>query len=164
MAVQNKGAIGQFIPTTQIRSTRELFDFANNVSVILNTKDSGWYVQEEFMNGQVFFPDPSTRNQNNTEIFYRQVFRKVINFGTLPNNATKRVAHNIDITDNVTFTRIYGTANDPASHIYRPLPYVGDSSSENIELNVDGSDVIVRTGGNQTAYTIVYIILEYLKQ
>ena len=113
---------GSFIPTTNIWSVEEiqaanispelkevlirLYQNLNRMALSINSRDAGYYATSEFVNGQLFFPNPSLSSASTSYPAYRQVFRSVINFGTLPNNATISVAHNIPITAGYTFTRI----------------------------------------------------------
>lgn len=166
---------GSFIPTTQVWDVDELMSIdvkspefkellvrlyqnINNIALVLNTKDSGYYVDSEFVNGQVLFPDPTTTNSR-----MRQVFRKLINFGALPNAGTKSVAHGLSPNSSWVFTRIYGCATDPVGFNYIPLPYASPTAANNIELSVSSTNVTVVTGSNRSAFTICYIILEFVK-
>lgn len=141
----------------------ELFQNINDIALVLNIKDSGYYVPTEFVNGQIFFPNPALSSTTSDSPVYRQVFRKVINFGTLPNAGTTSVAHGLTIDSNFTFTRIYGAATDPST-TFIPLPYSSTTLVNNIELSVDTTNVNITTGIDRTGFTITYIILEYIKQ
>jgi hypothetical protein len=170
---------GLFIPTTniweldQLQSSdlskdaiRELlvrlYQNVNNIAIALNLKDSGYYFQQEFINGQLLFVDPSQIAPN---LNGRQIFRTVVNFGSLPNTTTTSVPHNIDVTQTFSFTRIYGVASDPVNFSYIPLPYSSTVAvANNIELYVDSNNVNITTGIDQSAYTISYVILEYVKE
>jgi len=169
---------GAFIPTTDIFDIktvdvkspefRELFirlyQTVNDIANSLNIRDAGYYVQEEFVNGQVYFPNPSLSSTTAQTPTYRQVFRKVINFGALPNATTKSVAHGIATDANFTFTRIYGCASDTSGLVYIPLPYSSPTLTENVKVYADNTNVVVTTGDNKAAYTTTYIVLEYIKQ
>lgn len=85
-----------------------------------------------------------------------------INFGTLPNTGTKSVAHNIPITVGVTFTRIYATASDTAGSLYIPIPFVETTGNE-IQIDVDATNVNITTTSDRTNFTICYVVLEYIK-
>ena len=143
-----------------------LYQTVNNIALLLNIKDTGYYVQEEFINGQAYFPDPALSSTTQQAPTFRQVYRMVVDFGALPNTATKTVAHNIpDIAVlNVTGTRIYGVATDPVAKTFLPLPYASNTAGASIELSVDATNVIITTGSNRTNYTVCYVVFEYLKQ
>lgn len=175
----NQSNPGLFVPTTNVWDVARLYEVdvntpefkellvrlyqnVNNIAISLNWKDTGFYLQEEFVNGQVFFPNPLLSSQTTQTPTYRQVFRSVVNFGALPNAGTKSVPHNIVITSGYTFTRIYACATDPLNS-FIPIPYAS-TAGDNIELNVDVTNVNIKTLSNRTNYTTTYVVLEYIKQ
>jgi len=166
---------GQFVGTTQIydlgRSNVNSEDFTvrlrqnfNNLILALNIKDSGYYAQEEFVNGQLFYPDYSVVNSHTSApATYRQVFRKVIDCGALPNAANKTVAHNINLTNAFVFTRIYGCATNPTIPGGIPLPYSSTVLANNIEVQITAANVSITTAANYAAYTKSHVVVEYIK-
>jgi hypothetical protein len=171
---------GAFVPTTNIwdpsqldgiegltPALRELlvrmYQNINTLALVLNAKDSAIYNTDEFVNGQLFYPDPTLSSSTSTVATFRNVYRMVVNFGALPNAGLKSVLHNIPITSGFTFTRIYGAASDTTGLTYLPLPYVDAAATDNIQLDVDQFDVNITTTSDRTNYTVTYIILEYLK-
>lgn len=167
---------GAFIPTTDVFDVSQgnidpssdegkllmvrLRQNMNNMALITNIKDSGYYLPAEFVNGQLYFPNPDATitNPGAKNAVYRQVYRMLVNFGALPNAATKSVAHTIpNINADFTFTRMYGTATDPVGLLYIAVP------NADITLTADATNVNVTTVANLTAYTRCYIVLEYLK-
>lgn len=173
MATGNQ--FGAFVPTTDVfdlpanpdMSSDEwriflvrLRQSINNMALVTNIKDSGYYLPSEFVNGQLYFPntDPLITNPAGKAATYRQVYRIVVDFGALPNTATKSVAHGIaNISSTFTFTRMYGAATNPVGLLYLPIP------NSDITLSADATNVNVTTVANLTAYTRTYIVLEYLK-
>jgi len=165
MAYPENANTGMFLPTTFIMDTddqRELIiRLYQNLGFICNTvnlKDTGYYALEEFNTGQSFFPDPALNSTTPQTPIFRNAFRLVINFGALPNTATKSVAHGISVTANTTWTKIMATATDPVALIGFPIPTTGTT------ITVDAANVNITTGANMTAYTKCIVILEYLKQ
>lgn len=174
----NQRDIGAFLPTTAVFDTTQLnskyitpadlqeafvlqYQNYNNIANILNVKDTGYYLTTEINTSQKWFqptsaaPDgPLTRN----------AYRVVVNFGALPNTATKSVAHNIEglTAGSFFWTFIGGYATDAAA-MGIPLPYSSGTLNANIELNADATNVNVTTSIDYTAYTTCYIVLEYLK-
>lgn len=140
-----------------------LYQNLNNISLSINARDAGYYDTREFLNSQVFFPNPTLNSATLTSPTYRSVFRKVINFGALPNAGAKSVAHGITCTAATSFTRIYGCATDPVALAYIPLPYASPVLANNISIDVNATNVTITTGSNRTAFTICYVILEYLQ-
>lgn len=171
---------GAFVPTTNIWDVYQIYSIEitspefkellvrlyqniNNISLALNLKDTGYYTLQEFLNSQAFFPNPSLTTTTDSQPVYRQVFRTVVNFGTLPNAGTTTVAHNINVTSGYSFTRIYGAATNTARTSFIPLPFASPTLNENIKLEVTNTDVSITTGIDRTAYTVTYVILEYIK-
>lgn len=179
--ISSQSNFGAFVPTTNVWDVSRIYETdisspefkelivrlyqnINNIALVLNIKDSGYYVQEEFLNGQLFFPNPSLNSTTAQSPTYRQAFRKVINFGTLPNATSTSVAHNINITSGYSFTKIYGASTNNTQTSFIPLPFSSPTLNQNIKLEVTNTDVIVTTGIDMTSYTTTYIILEYIKQ
>lgn len=179
----NPQQVGSFVPTTNIWADAQrlssaemtspefrqllvnLYENVGLIATVLNTKDTGYYERSNFVNGQVFFPNPDLNSATQLRPTVRQVFRQVVNFGTLPNATTKSVAHQIPITSLVSFTRIYATASDRTNKAYIPIPYVDvGTPANNIQIDVDATNVSITTGADYTAYTLCYVVLEYLKQ
>lgn len=148
------------IPENLEQKDIKLRQYLNDIASATNTKDSGLYDAIETITGQQFLPTFSTQTQANAT--YRTVFRKVIDFGALPNTATKSVAHGITFGSTLSATKIYGAATDPAT-LWIPLPYASPTLANNIELNLDATNVNVITGSNRTNFTRCFIILEYIK-
>jgi hypothetical protein len=46
---------------------------------------------------------------------------------------------------------------------YIPLPYASPTLVNNIQLSVDATNVTITTGIDYSAYTVTYVILEYIK-
>lgn len=180
-SIPSQANFGSFVPTTNIWDIQQLqqlnidpqlkellvrlYQNINTISLSLNTRDAGYYVEQEFLNGQVFFPNPSLSSTTPQAPTMRQVFRKVINFGALPNATTATVAHGIEIQDFYSFTRIYGTASDTTAMTYIPIPYSSAGAViSNIEISVDQNDVTISTSDDYSSYNVCYVILEYIKQ
>jgi len=122
----------------------------------VNTKVSGLYLPQEIASFKQYFT-PSDPMQN------RAVYRKVIDFGTLPNAGTKSVAHGIAFDANSSLTHLYAAATDPVALIYIPIPYASPTLANNIEIYLDAANVNIVTGSNRTAFTICYVVIEWLK-
>lgn len=142
----------------------KLYTNLNKIVLALNAKDTGYYVLEEFLTGQQFFSNPNRSDTQSRGSIQRSTFRKVINFGVLPNTTTTTIAHNINILSGYSFTRIYGTATNDNCTSFIPIPYASPTDSENISLEVTNTDIVITTGSDRTSYTTCYIVVEYIKQ
>jgi len=172
--------LGSYIPTTQVWDIEELqqadvkspafkellirlYQNINNIAQVINDKDTGLYNTSEFVCGQTYFPNPNAA-ANGAPDTRRQVYRQVVNFGTLTVNGLNTVAHHIPINSSFTVTRIYGAATDPVANLWIPLPYVA-AAGNNIALWADDTNVYINTlGTDRSSYTITYVVIEYLKQ
>ena len=169
---------GLYLPTTDVfdslnlqnidPSSREFKDFLtrlrqtiNSISIAVNLKDTGYYITDETANGQLYFPDPALDSTTAKLPTFRNVFRKVIDFGALLNNAAKPIAHGITITPDISFTRIYATATDPSTS-FIPIPYASSTAADIVELSVNATHVTITTGSDRTGYTTTYVVLEWI--
>lgn len=171
---------GAFVPTTQVwdvarfyqvdvesREFKELlvrmYQQINLIATVLNVKESGMYPLQEFVTSMQWFEDPALNSSTAQQPELRQVIRKVIDFGTLPNAAgTKSVPHGLTITGATRFTHIYATASDPTTPSFIPIPYASSILADNIELSVDAMNVNITVGKNRSTYTTTYVVLEFI--
>jgi hypothetical protein len=176
---------GSFVPTTNVWDVSEIYSIEkidpklqellvrlyqnlNLMSLTLNTKESGFYVLNQFVDGNVWFPNPTLNSNSSTTPALRQEYIKVIYYTTpLPNAGstagTVPIPHGITITAATTFTQIYATANDTTGNNYIPIPYASPTLANNIEIKVDATNVTIITGSNRTNFTQTYIVLRYLQ-
>ncbi len=150
-----------FLPTTfyfpeEPDQLREQLNLKyTDITQRLNSKDIGSYELLEVQNGQTWFGD-NPRNK-------REAFRKVINFGVLPNATSKSVAHGINFTANYQVTKILGVSTSGGGFNAIPLPFASPVLANNISVEVDGTNVTVTTGINRPGFSKTVIVLEYLK-
>jgi hypothetical protein len=177
------GQFGAFGPTTQVWDVGELqninvnspefkellvrmYQNLNLMTLVLNAADKGIYDTQEFLNGQQWFPDPTTNSTTAISSHYRTPLRKVINMGALKNTGTTSQLHGITVSDTLRWTRIYGVATAPGtSHPALngiPLPYVSTTAGSIVELNVTSTTVNAITNDDKSAFTYCYVVLEYL--
>lgn len=131
-----------------------LVENINSISVALSDKDVGIYSEFEILSGQKYFP-----LSGGTQ---RATYRKVIDFGALPNTTTKTVAHGLDSAWAYKFTRIYCVSSDSTSKVYVPIPYASSTTADIIELWVDSTNINIKTGKDRTAFDTTYVVIEYL--
>ena len=89
----------------------------------------------------------------------KPIFRKVVEFGALPNNTTKNVPHGITDLDRV--ISLEGVAENSIFNNYLPLSY--PTGTARVELLIQGADVRVVTSDNFSDWTRTHIIIEYTK-
>ena len=137
-------------------SERNIFlrEYFNSIAASVNDKESGIYSTLEVPTGASV--SPSFSQQDEESFTTHAIFRKIVNTGALPNNATKSVAHGIDFTSGLTAMKIMGTATRPSTSII-PIPGTG------VSLNIDATNVNLVTTANMSAYTRSFVIIEYIK-
>lgn len=86
------------------------------------------------------------------------IYRKVINFGNLPNNSTKRVSHNISNLGRI----IRFDAISSYQTTILPIPYVSDTTAYDINIYFTDTEIDIATYFDRSSYT-AYIVLEYTK-
>ena len=91
----------------------------------------------------------------------KPIYRKVVDFGVLPNNTTKSVPHGI--TGYNSFVSISGFSRVADGSVYIPLPYASYTDN-NRSVGIQGADITITTDFDRTGYTKTYIILEYTKE
>lgn len=154
------------IPEDRKELRIKLYQYLNDISTAVNSKDSGYYVTEETITGKQFVP--TFNSGQNTNAQYRDVFRKIVDFGALPNTTTKTVAHGITTTEDYSIVKFYAVATDPAASTLQtaiPIPYVNVTTpADGVELSMDATNVsITTTTANYTAYIRCFVTIEYIK-
>lgn len=139
-----------------------LVEHLKKISNAVNIREIGWYLDEELLSGGAFIPGVTIPGNNPAN--YRQIFRKVIDFGPLPNTGTKTIPHGITFDNNFTLLHLYGAATQPSSNAI-PLPYIEVAVTPgNIQLYMNTTHVIVITESNRSAYTRCFITIEYIQE
>lgn len=128
----------------------------------VNSRDYAYYIDRETLNGQQYLPGTGTE--------FRDVFRKVIDVGPLPDFAVtnpKTVAHSITFGANTCITRLYGAASDRTGGTFVlgiPLPHI--ASTGNIGLTIDATNINITSTGtaDYSSYDCAYVVVEWLDE
>lgn len=122
----------------------------------VNSKESGLYLPQELATFQLYFNE-DTPNVN------RNVYRKLVVFGPLPDASEKRVQHEITFTNVTRLTRMYGAATDPSGIQFIPLPFSSPTLINNVTLEANETDIIITTGADFSNYEETTVVIEYTK-
>lgn len=188
MAVtQTQSRTGTYVPTTFILDVAQLHDVdvtkpefkellvrlyqnINLICNVLNLKDTGYYLAQELVNSQSWFPNPALNSTTAQKPSYRQCYRYVMNFGALPAGAaTISHAHGLTFSNQVTFTRIYGTGtNDAAIGAHTragiPIPYASATAiADQLEIWIDDTNINIKSGGTDYSAFNAVVVIEWLK-
>lgn len=134
------------------------------ISNAVNIREIGWFLDEELLSGKAFIPGTNNAMDGGTSQQYRQVLRKVINFGALPNAGTKSVAHNIVFDTNFTLVFLGAYATNPTNLQAIPIPFASPTLNQNILIYIDSNNVNITTVLNYSIYTRCFVILEYMQE
>lgn len=150
-SLENQLPLSVEFPPTYERYQQEFQFLYQRIANSVNSKEGGLYVPQEKTTGMRYF----TENDPQT---FKNVYRMVVDFGTLPNTGTTSVAHNIPNWDsNFLLTRAYGAATDTVGLSSVPIP------NEGIFLEINNSDVTITTSNDFSRYTETTIVIEYTK-
>jgi hypothetical protein len=137
-----------------------LRDSINDINTSVNQRDGGSWANGEFNTGMQYYPNPADPTATP-----RTIFRCVVPFGALPNNAPKSVNHNINpgtgTTANYFFVGHSAWANKTTvAFAYYPIP---QNDGVNITtLTVSQTQVTITTNFDATAFstdvTLYYIV------
>jgi len=142
-----------------------LVEQLKKISNAVNIREIGWFLDEELLSGKQFIPSVSSGITQGTAPQYRTILRKVIDTGTLPNSGTSTIPHGIVFDANFTLMQLYGAATEPPPGTTAiPLPYVDANPANNIQLYIDGTNVIIVTTSNQSKYTRSFCVIEYIQE
>ena len=134
-----------------------------NSAISQNKIPDGAYVSVTDDIDQDYDTDYSTNETKlaNKWIDGKPIYRKVVDFGALPNADAKTVAHNISNVD--TFIYVNGVAKK-SDHTAIPVNYINPMAINNsIGLYVDSTNVTIITTNDLRDYANTYVFLEYTK-
>lgn len=133
-----------------------LEELLKRVVGVINTKEGGAYLLREAINFDQYFTADDLQT-------LRNVYRSVINFGTLPNTGSTSVAHGLTFDTNSKLVRAYGASTDPTAIQFIPLPFSSPTLADNVSVEIDSTNVTITTGKDMTSFINTTIVLEYTK-
>ena len=145
------------VPDDWQKAREILVEDLREISEAVNTREIGWYIEDEILTGKQCFSNAPTTDLGTNQVF-RSIFRKTIDFGPLPNSSTKSVPHGIQFNANFTLIHLYASATDPVGLTAFSLPGVTSS------VIMDATNINITTTANLTNYTRVIVVVEYLKE
>lgn len=130
----------------------------------VNSKEIGFFLDQELLSGKAFIPGVNIATDGGSSQQFRTVLRKVIDFGALPNSATKSVPHGIFFDANFTLIDMWISATDSINLLAFTLAYWSNSSPGSIILNMDNTNINVTTTSDYSAYTRSFVVCEYMQE
>lgn len=136
-----------------------LVEQLKKISNAVNIREIGFFLDEELLSGKQMFP--GTTNPQT----FRSVFRKVVNFGALPGNATKSVPHGITLQPGFAVLSLWAGATNPGAPFAFQIPFASNFPNENVSLSMDSTNVTIITSDvNYNVYTRVFVTIEYIQE
>jgi hypothetical protein len=86
------------------------------------------------------------------------IYKKTVNIGSLPNNTTKTITHNIANFGNL--VRLEGSFTNGTNSA--PIPYAAPTAAKSVQAYADTSNITIGTGEDRSTYT-GYVTLYYTK-
>ena len=94
----------------------------------------------------------------------KPLYRKVVDFGQLPNATTKSVAHNINNLDFIVNAWAVAKRIDNGDITYFPINQARADTYENsIGLYLSQNNISIQTGIDRSNTNITYVVIEYTK-
>lgn len=135
------------------------------ISNAVNIREIGWFLDEELLSGKAFIPGSEANSNLSTSQVFRQVLRKVVDFGALPAAGAKAVPHGISVTPNFTLVQMYAAATDPVGLQAFPIPATDPLNILNgVSLYMDAVNINISVGVNRSAFTRTFVTIEYLQE
>ena len=155
------------IPENWESARQILTEYLKKITNAVNIREIGWFLEEELLSGQQFFPGTSSSPEDQQ---FRSVFRRVVNFGALPNAGTKSVPHGITVTENTSLVQPYAAATQPLviappqAFLAIPIPFSSPTLNENIKITMDATNINITTAIDYSAYTRCYVSIHYIQE
>ena len=140
---------------------KKLLSNLKKISNAINIREIGWYLDEELLSGKAFIPGISNVANNVTQQF-RQVLRKVIDFGALQ-LGTKSVPHGIVFDARFTLIQLWASSTDPVAFVAIPIPFVSVTGGD-IEINMTATNINISCATNRASFTRCTVVVEYLQE
>lgn len=148
------------IPESWEEGRQFLVENLKRITNSLNAKEIGFFLDQDLLSGKQFFPGTSSNDSQQ----FRSIFRKVVDFGSLPAAGTKSVAHGLTFDASFSLIDMYISATDPAAFLAFSLQYWSQNAADSIRLNMDSTNVNVTVSADYSAYTRAFVVIEYISE
>lgn len=140
-----------------------LVEVLKKMSDAINIREIGWFLDEELLSGKALFPGVNNE-LNESPATSRQILRQAYDFGPLPNAGTSSIPHNIIVDANFTLIDLWGGAYDPIAFKGIPIPFVSTVLADQVQINMDATNIYITTAFNYSSFTNVKIFIEYAQE
>jgi hypothetical protein len=120
----------------------------------INTREIGWFLDEELLTGKAFIPGVNNAASGGTSQQFRSILRKVIVFPGLSIGVNTE-PHGITVDANFSLIQLWGAATDAVALTGEPIPNGSDT------ISYDATNIIITVAA---AYTRAWAIIEYIQE
>lgn len=140
----------------------QLTQSVNNMALVVNMKDTGYYQLNEYASCQFWYPDTFSKTTFKTADVrpgFRTVYKFALQDFTI--NPTENIPHLLTLSNAFQFSRMFGVANLPGSAAIN-LPFVSATAANIIEVDINSANIVLTSNKDYSAYTNCTFVLEYL--
>lgn len=119
----------------------------------LNIREIGFYLDEELLSGKAFIPGVNVQG-NNSPSQFRQILRKVVDFGALAIGVNSK-PHGVVVDANFSLMQLYAAATNSTALIGEPIPNGADT------ISYTATDIVITVAA---AYDRCWACFEYIQE
>lgn len=125
------------------------------ISNAINIREIGWFLDEELLSGKAFIPGAIPAG-NTTPIQYRQILRKVIDFGPLIVGVNQK-PHGILFDANFTLIQLWGAATRVTGVLLAFNIPDGPGTGSSINMDVTNINILTTVAMDRCIVVVEYI-------
>jgi hypothetical protein len=154
-----------FFPPDFEQLLLKLTDYSRSVSTSINQREICAYERDEILSGSTLFSVEQTEDIGTeyvpTSRYLRPVYRKVIDFGPLPNSGVTSIPHYLPISETWQFIKVLTVPNN--QNATGSTPFATPIPNATARVDITLTDVVITTTADYSAYNVCTVILEYVK-
>lgn len=131
-----------------------LVEQLKKITTAVNTREIGWYLDEELLSGKSFIPGSNNILDGSTSQQFRNILRKVIEFPGLTIGVNTQ-PHGITVDGNFSLIQLYGAATNATAMTGIPIPNGVNT------ISYDVTNIIITVG---SAYTRAWATIEFIQE
>lgn len=141
------------IPESWEESRPFLVEQFKRISLAVNIREIGWYLDEELLSGKAFIPGAQSQRDLSTSQVFRTILRKVIDVGPLVNGVNPPIPHGVTNDVNLTSIDSWVEATNSTTNTVVTLVYPN--------LQIVGANILITSPG---VFDRAFLIWEYCQE
>lgn len=151
------------VPEKWEQGRQFLVEHLKKISNAVNIREIGWYLDEELLTGKAFIPAVPVPNDNTIPRQPRQILRKVVDIGPLPDGVSM-IPHGIVVDFNFTLIQMWGSATDPVSLVSFTYSYSPSPDANGVQMYISGANIVIQNNVSRLSYTRNFVFIEYIQE